>query len=198
MLEGGDGCGKDYQAEQLEPWLKSRNLEVILTREPGGTFEAEQIRKILLGNQNKLSPITELFLYEAARRDLNEKIILPSINSGKIVLSKRGFPSTHAYQGYAGEIDLDIVERENNLAMQNCFPNLIFIIDVNPEIGLKKEKNPDRFAAKGLDYHKKVRKGYLDFAKKYPDISVIIPYQKGKPEEMQQEIHKHLHERLEL
>ena len=80
--------------------------------------------------------------------------------------------------------------------MQGCFPNLICIIDIDPEIGLRKEKYPDRFAAKGLNYHKRVREGYLDFAEKYPDISVIISYQDGKPEAMQQEIRQHLKERL--
>lgn len=198
MLEGGEGCGKDYQADLLIPYIQSKNLEYVLTKEPGGTPEAEQIRKILLNKENNLSPITELFLYEAARRDLNEKVILPSLKEGKIIISKRGFPSTHAYQGYAGDVDLKIVESQNNLAMQGCMPDIIFIIDISPEIGLKKEINPDRFAAKGLEYHQKVREGYLDFAKKYSNISIIIPYQENKPEVMQEEIRQHLKNRLRI
>ena len=131
---------------------------------------------------------TELFLYEAARRDVNEKIVLPAYNSGKIVISKRGFPTTHAYQGFGGGLDLEIIKRENELAMQGIVPDKIFIIDINPKKGLEKEINPDRFAAKGLGYHEKARQGYLDFAKTYSDISVIIPYLEGKPETMQNQI----------
>ncbi len=197
MLEGGEGCGKDYQVDLIETRLR-KNYEVIITREPGGTFEAEQIREILLANKNKLSPITELFLYEAARRDLNEKVIMPKLEKGGIILSKRGFPSTYAYQGFGGGLDLKIIERENNLAMRNCFPDLICIIDIDPVIGLQKEVNPDRFAAKELEYHKKVREGYLDFARKYSDISVIIPYQEGNPQKMQEEIIEHIKKKLNI
>ncbi|MFC1666170.1 dTMP kinase [Nanoarchaeota archaeon] len=196
MLEGGEGCGKDYQADLLAPWLEKLGYKIILTKEPGGTKEAEEIRKILLDKNNKLSPTTELFLYEAARRELNEKIILPSINAGEIIISKRGFPSTYAYQGFGGGFNLNVIKEQNELAMQNIMPDKIFIIDVNPKKGLKKEIDPDRFAQKGLEYHQKVRQGYLDFAKTYPNISIIISYIDGDPEKMQEQIRGHIKQDL--
>jgi len=198
MIEGGEGCGKDYQADLLCDYLKQKKLEVILTREPGGTTESEKIRDILLDKNHKLSPITELFLYEAARRDLNEKVIIPSLEEGKIVISKRGFPSTYAYQGFAGDLDLEIIKRENKLAMEGVIPDLLFIININPQQGLNKEINPDRFAQKGLKYHLRVNEGYLELAKMFPDISIVIPYQDGNPQAMQQEIRHHIKQRLEI
>ncbi len=196
MLEGGEGCGKDYHADLLIPWLKQLGYKTTLTKEPGGTNEAEEIRKILLNKDNELSPLTELFLYEAARRDLNEKIILPSIKNGKIVVSKRGFPSTHAYQGFGGGFNLKTIEEQNNLAMQSYMPNKIFIIDVDPKKGLEKEIDPDRFANKGLEYHQRVRKGYLDFAKKYTEITIVIPYLDGNPNKMQKQIRNYIKQDL--
>ena len=143
MIEGGEGCGKDYQADLLVPWFKEKNLDVILTREPGGTPEAEQIRDVLLKEGNKLSPLTELFLYEAARRDLNEKVITPSLEKGKIIISKRGFPSTYTYQGFGGELDSEIIKRENELAMNGITLDILFIIDIDSKLGLKKEVKPN-------------------------------------------------------
>jgi len=198
LLEGGEGLGKDYQASLLVPWLIDRGYEVMETKEPGGTFESDQIREILLKKQNNLDPLTELFLYEAARRDLNQKIIIPSVEQGKIVISKRGFPSTHAYQGFGGSTNIEIIDKLNRIAMRNLIPDLIFIFDGDPEKGLKKETNPDRFAAKGLEYHNRVREGYLDFAKRYSNISQIIPYQEGKPELMQIQMRDILKNKLKL
>lgn len=195
MFEGGEGCGKDYQTDLMAEELKKR-WDVVITREPGGTPESEDIRKILLNKNYQLSPLVELFLYEAARKDLNDKIIIPSIEKGKVVLSKRGFPSTHAYQGFGGKMDLDLIKRENELAMNGVMPDAIFIIDINPSKGLEKEVNPDRFADKGLDYHKKVQRGYLHFAKEYSDISIIISYQDGNPQAMHKEIRHYLKEKL--
>jgi len=196
MIEGGEGCGKDYQADLLADYLKQKELEIISIREPGGTKESEEIRKVLLNKDYELSPITELFLYQAARRDLNDKIIIPSIEQGKIVISKRGFPSTYAYQGFGGGLDLKIIKRESELATQGIKPDILFILDINPELGLNKEINPDRFAAKGQEYHKKVNQGYLEVAKMLPEISVVIPYQDGNPQAMHEEIRHHLKERL--
>ncbi len=198
MLECGEGLGKDSQADLLVAWLKERDYDVILTKEPGGTPEAEKIRKILLDKNNTLDPLTELFLYEASRRDLSKKVIAPALEKGKIIVSKRGFPSTHAYQGFAGELDIQLVKYFNDIATRGVSPDVIYIIDGDPEVGLAQEKDPDRFAEKGLPYHQKVRKGYLDFAEKYPDISVIIPYQHGNAEAMQEQIRQDLEQRLNI
>jgi dTMP kinase len=197
MLESGEGLGKDYQADLLEPWLKQFG-KVINTKEPGGTPEAEKIRKILLDPSNELDDLTELYLYQAARRDLNQKVVLPAIDSGEIVLCKRGFPSTHAYQGFGGGMDLNLIDNLNQRSMQGIMPDKIFIIDGDPEIGLARETDKDRFNAKGLPYHQKVREGYLDIEKRYPEITTIIPYLDGHPEKMQQQIQNELTSRFNL
>ncbi|MFW6283381.1 MAG: dTMP kinase [Minisyncoccales bacterium] len=198
MLEGGEGCGKDTQAKLLEEYLLKKGYEVINTKEPGGTPEAEQIRNVLLKKENNLDDLTELFLYQAARKELNNKIIKPSIENGKIVISRRGFPSTFAYQGYAGGVNPELIEELNKISMHEIFPDLLFIIDIDPETGLKKETNPDRFAAKKIDYHNKVRQGYLKVAEKYPHISMVIPYQEGNLEKMQEQIRHHLKKRFNI
>lgn len=192
MLEGGEGCGKDTHADLLEQYLTKKRYEIINTKEPGGTPEAEKIRDILLDEKNQLDDITELYLYQAARKELSHKVIEPSLKQGKIIISKRGFPSSWAYQGYGGGLDIEFIERLNNRSIRNFFPDLIFILDIDPRIGLKKEVNPDRFAKKGLEYHQKVRQGYLDIAKRYPNITKIIPYKQGEEGKIrtQEEIRK--------
>lgn len=198
MLEGGEGFGKDYQASLLVPWLINRGYDVVETKEPGGTPEAERIRKVLLYSKGKLSAQEELNLLQEARKDLTEKVIIPSLEIGSVVVSKRGFPSTYAYQGFGSGMDLALISNMSYIATKGIFPDLLFIIDGDPKKGLAKEIDPDRFAAKGLEYHQRVREGYLDFAKRYNEISVVIPYQEGNPGVMQLEIRKHIKDRLKI
>lgn len=196
MLEGGEGCGKDSHAKELVAYLQSMKYKVILTREPGGTKKGEQNRKILLDKRRKLSPEQELYLFEDARKSNYRQIIIPGLKRGEIIIKTRGWPSTIVYQGYAGGIDLDSIRELNHQATFGIMPDLLIIIDIAPEKGLEKELQADRFAEKGLNYHKKVNAGYLSIAKDYPDFSIIVPYREGEPEAMQEQIRKELKFRL--
>jgi dTMP kinase len=198
LIEGGEGCGKGEQSKRLLECFKEKNISALILREPGGTKEAELIREILLNKKNNLDSETELFLYEAARREIFQKKIIPELNNGKNIILDRSWPSTCAYQGYAGGISLDLIKNLNYIATLGINPDLLIIININYHKGLSKEKEPDRFALKGEEYHKKVNEGYLNIAKKYSNFSVIIPYQEGKPELMQKEIQKEINKRLNI
>jgi len=198
IIEGGEGCGKGVQARELSDCFQEKKIPNILFREPGGTKEAEQIRRILLDNENKLDSETELFLYQAARRDLFKKEIIPALTQGTHVILDRSWPSTYAYQGYAGKINLNLIKNLTSIATFGINPDLLIIMNIDYSTGLSKEKNPDRFALKGPEYHKKVNEGYLNVAKLFPDISVIINYQEGKPELMQKKIQDKIKERLDI
>jgi len=192
LIEGGEGCGKGEQSRRLLRHFKKKNIPALILREPGGTKEAELIRNILLSKENNLDSETELFLYEAARREIFQKKIKPALNAGKNIILDRSWPSTYAYQGYAGGINLSLIESLNYIATSGIFPDLLIIININSKTGLSKEKKPDRFALKGLKYHQKVNEGYLSIARKFPEFSIIIPYQEGRPKLMQKEIQREI------
>jgi len=196
LLEGEEGCGKDTQLQLLQESFQNKGYDIIVTGEPGGTAESEQIRKVLLGSKNRLDDITELFLYQAARRDIFDKIIVPNLNKGNIILSGRGFPSTHAYQGFGGGVDLDLITRLNKIATFGVEPDLLVIIDIDPVKGLEKETDKNRFSKKTLEYHQRVRQGYLDVAKKFSNFSVVIDYREGDIEGMHKEIMGHINKKL--
>lgn len=172
----GEGSGKGTHSKFLINSLKSKEIPVEYTREPGGIKEAEQIRKIILSKSNEISSLTELYLYEAARTEVFRKIIIPKLNSGITVVSDRSMYSTEAYQGFAGGIDLNLIRKLNNLSTFGIKSDLAIFIDVDPKSGLEKELDPDRMAAKGLSYHEKVNKGYGEIAKNNFSNSILIPY----------------------
>jgi dTMP kinase len=198
IFEGGEGCGKSTQAKLLHEYFNEEKIKNILSREPGGIKEAEQIRKILLDSKNNLDSITELFLFEAARTEFFKKKVIPNLKRKINVISDRSCYATEAYQGYAGEIKLSLIKKLNNIATQEIKPDLAFIIDVNPRKGLEKELAKDRFAKKGLIYHTKVNQGYLKIAKQNPQNFIVIPYQEGKINEMQEQIRKHIKKKLDI
>jgi dTMP kinase len=190
VIEGGEGCGKGTQARLLLKKLKQKRIFAIYGREPGGVHVGEEIRTILLDKDHELSPITELFLFEAARAEYFEEFIKPHLQRGTTIVSDRSGLSTLAYQGYAGDLSLDLIERLNIESTQGIKPNLSFILDVPVEKGLTKELQPDRFAAKGLEYHRKVNQRYREIAKTHDCI--LIPYKEDQPEQTSQEIWEHI------
>ncbi|MBU0959076.1 MAG: dTMP kinase [Nanoarchaeota archaeon] len=209
MLEAGEGCGKDTQADKIIPWLQEKGYNVVRTKEPGGTPEAEAIRNILtgkaLGGDANLDALEELHLFSSARASNYRHVVIPykqrappEGKKGNIILKTRGWPSTIAYQGHAGRVDLDLIKRHIRDATRGILPDLLLIIDNNPTTGLSREIDANRFAAKGLAYHQDVRKGYLAVAEEYPNISVVIPYVDGKIDEMQETIRRTIGERLGL
>ena len=165
-FEGGEGSGKTTQSELLYNNLKQRGFNVIRTREPGGTILAESIREILLkGEKDKMDSLTELYLFAAARKDHIDNIIAPSLKNNEIVICDRFIDSTTAYQGYAGNIDLNIINSINNFTIGSIIPNMTYIFDIDPNIGLKRSINTTseeiRFEEKDIQYHKKIRSGLL-------------------------------------
>jgi len=198
LLEGGEGCGKSTQAKLLYEYFLRNEIECVLSREPGGIKESEEIRKILLNPENNLSNIGELFLFEAARTEFFAQLVKPTLEKGTSLIADRSGYSTEAYQGYAGGIGLNLIRKLNDMATLGIKPDLTFIIDIDPEKGLKKEKNPDRFASKGLEYHIKVREGFLDIAKNNPETCILIHYRNREINETQKIIRDYVNERLNL
>ena len=178
-FEGGEGSGKTTQSELLYNNLKQKGLKVTRTREPGGTVLAESIREILLkGEKDKMSSLTELYLFAAARRDHIDNVIAPSLKNNEIVICDRFIDSTTAYQGYAGNIDLNLIHSINNFTIGSIIPNITYIFDIDPNIGLKRSINTTseeiRFEEKDIGYHKKIRSGFLEIAKDNSDRCIVI------------------------
>ncbi len=161
-IEGIDGAGKSTLLKSTVSFLRERGHEVVAYREPGGTPLAEEIREKLL-NQN-LDPIVELLLFEASRASLVREKVIPDLQSGKIVLLDRFVDSTLAYQGYGRGLDRDLVEMLNNFASSGIKPDLTFLIDIEPEVALRRLKKRDRFEE--LGFLRRVREGFLEIAKR--------------------------------
>ena len=169
-FEGGEGSGKSTQIKILKNKL-SKKHKVIITREPGGTKEAELIRNLLVrGKSNKWSGTTEVLLNFTARKDHVDKVILPSLKKKMWVLCDRFSDSTLAYQGYGRNVSEDLIKSLNKSLINNLKPKITFLFDIDPKIGLRRSKkrnnNELRYENMPLSYHKKIRNAYLDMAKK--------------------------------
>jgi dTMP kinase len=167
-LEGIEGTGKTTQARLLSERFVEKGYEVVLTQEPGGTVIGNKIREILLQIEHgEMSYMTELLLYNAARaQHLSEKI-LPALNKGRIVITDRFTDSTVAYQGYGRGIDMQLIMSINNIATEGMKPHLTILFDLDIETGLKRNKGinkVDRLELEDIEFHKKVREGYLKIA----------------------------------
>ena len=168
-FEGGEGSGKSTQIKLLAKKL-SKYGDVITTREPGGTFEAEIIRNLLVkGKKNKWSGVVETLLLYAARKDHIDKIIAPSLKKNKWVLCDRFKESTLVYQGYGKNVDIDLIKKLDKLITNNLTPGLTFILDINPIIGLKRSKRKSntetRYENMSLGFHNKIRKAFKTIAR---------------------------------
>jgi dTMP kinase len=177
-FEGIDGSGKSTQARLLADALYAQGQDVVLTREPGGSPGAEEIRRLLVeGDHARWSGETEILLFTAARRDHLEKTILPALKAGKIVVSDRFADSTRVYQGAARGDLRTIVDRLHD-AIIGVEPDLTFIIDMDPaealNRGLARQSGEDRFEELGLGFQKKLRAGFLALAQDFPDRAVVI------------------------
>lgn len=176
-FEGIEGSGKSTQSKKLYEFLCSKNLQVILTREPGGSLAGEKIRAILLDEEiEKLDAKTELLLNFAARIEHVEKVIKPALEAGKIVICDRFFDSSFAYQGAAFGLDFAEIEQIKNFAIGDFAPQITFLIDAKVEttfarIAMRSDNN--RYEKLGLDFHQKVRGGFLQLAQKNSRIKII-------------------------
>lgn len=174
-LEGIEGCGKTTQAGLLSRFFREKGKEVVLTKEPGGSRLGLDLRRILLSMESlDLSEEAELFLYLADRAQHVKSIIRPSLMAGKVVISDRYTDSTIAYQGYGRGIDPVFLDRLNNMAVRGVMPDLTILFDLPAEMGLKRALSRNvqndltisegRFEAESLEFHQKIRQGYLTWA----------------------------------
>ncbi len=176
-IEGPEGAGKTTQAELLKQRLESLGLEVYLTREPGGTAVGEEIRKILLNPRfGEMTVRCEVLLYSAARAQLVHQLVVPHLNRGRIVISDRFLDSSIVYQGLAGGEDPREIARINDWSTGQVRPDVTLLLDVRAEKGLERLRSPaassekegeagrDRIEKRDLDFHEKVRRGFLELA----------------------------------
>ena len=177
-FEGIDGSGKSTQIKKLARFLETLDFNVIITREPGGSVGGEEIRNLLLqGQVDRWSAETEILLFTAARRDNLERIILPAIDDGKIVLCDRFTDSTRMYQGMRGPNLRNLVDMLNEKVI-NRDPDLTIIIDIDPEISLKRAKSrktvEERFEDFGVELQMKMRKGFIELAKEFSNRIEVV------------------------
>jgi len=177
-FEGIEGSGKTTQARLLSERLQDEGHDVVLTFEPGGTVIGSRIREILLLPEHlEMSAITELLLYNAARAQHLAEKILPAIKKGKIIITDRFSDSTVAYQCYARGIDKALVMSLDHLATGGLAPDLTLLFDLDAEAGLARNRNAnktDRIELEDIEFHRKVREGYLAIAKADPDRVSIV------------------------
>lgn len=186
-FEGGEGCGKTTQVNRLAESLTRRGLKVVTTREPGGTPEAETIRDLIVQRDTGAwSPFEECLLLYAARLSHVDHVIKPALNKGKIVISDRFSDSTFAYQGYGRGADIGKIVALDALVLGGFKPDITFIMDIEPKMGLarsnrrlaaeklKLKQSEDRFESMEIEFHEKLRKGFLDIAKSNSDRCHLI------------------------
>jgi dTMP kinase len=172
-FEGIDGAGKSTQVVRLKRRLQELGREVLTLREPGGTEVAEQIRELLLQSKHDIVPIAELLLFAASRAELVQKVIIPALEAGGVVILDRFSDSTTAYQGYGRGLDLDLLAQVNRIATSGLRPDLTFYLDISPEDALIRKfsekslplafesEELDRMESSGIEFYRRVRAGYL-------------------------------------
>jgi dTMP kinase len=203
-FEGIEGCGKTTQIGHLTSFFKKARRPFLLTREPGGTEVGGKIREILLSSDNAgLEPVAELFLYVADRIQHYRQVILPALRQGKVVLCDRFADATTVYQGFGRGLDLAWIEEIHSRALENAKPDLTFLLDLPVEVGLKRawkrlkkdQTGEDRFEKEALDFHRRIREGYLTLARKEPSRIIVLDGMKDE-QTLHGEIVSHLPEAL--
>jgi len=178
-LDGIDGAGKSTQVAALAQWLRALGHEVIVTRDPGGTNLGERIRTLLLDDHGEADTRCEMFLYMASRAQLVAEVIRPALEENKIVLCDRFLLANVVYQGHAGGLDPVAIWQIGCLATQGIEPTLSFILDLPPEMALRRKHRPaDRMERKGPAFLERVRAGYLSEAQDRPDRIVVVDAQR--------------------
>ena len=178
-FEGGDGSGKSTQVNLLKDYLDNLNFETIKTREPGGTPSAEILRDLLTtGKVEKWTPMSEALLMWASRYEHLIQVIEPALNSGKNVICDRFYDSTYAYQGVAHNLGIDKMEKLKKIIIGDIEPDVTFILDIDPKVGLKRSldrsNQENRFESYNIDFHNNIRSAFLDIAKKNKDRCVLV------------------------
>jgi len=190
-FEGGEGAGKTTQLQALCAHLRATGRDAVETRDPGGTPIGKQIRSLLLDPATGgIAAVTELFLYEASRAQLVHEVIRPALAAGRIVLCDRFTDSTVAYQGYGRGLDLELIQRLNALAADGLRPDLTFLLDLEPEVGLTRAaqratlrpERHDRIEGELLGFHQRVRAGYRAIAAAEPERVILLDAGRGMAE----------------
>jgi dTMP kinase len=189
-FEGVEGSGKTTQIRRLKRYLAQKGIACKVTREPGGCPIGEKVRKILLNpDHREMAPLSELLLYEASRVQHVKEVIKPLLKKGMIVLCDRFSDASIAYQGYGRKVDLNLVERLNRLSSQGIKPEVTFLLDCPSDVGLKralkrnrslKKEKEERFEREKIQFHHRVRRGYLSLAKKEPHRVKVIDTRQGE------------------
>jgi len=182
-LEGGEGTGKSTQLKLLQAALEAAGVSVVTTREPGGTPQAERIRDLLLQRDSgRFDPLTEALLLFAARREHIVEKIRPALQKGQWVISDRFADSSRAFQGYGMGLGQDVIDRLYALTAEGLEPDITFIFDIEPQLGLERSLSrlkasgvtEDRYERMGLPFHERLRAGFRDIAKRFPGRCVMI------------------------
>jgi len=174
-FEGVDGCGKSTQLELLKDYFIKSGRKVVVTREPGAKGLGETIRTILLDYDGDVSDRCESFLFLADRAQNIDIIVKPALKEGKIVLCDRHTDSSAAYQGYGRGLDIEQINYLNDLATNSLKPDLTFVFDIDTETSMARVgKNQDRMEKEGIEFQNRVRKGYLEIARKEPNRVKVI------------------------
>jgi dTMP kinase len=177
-LEGGEGAGKSTQNKRIIDWLAGQGLEVVETREPGGTIVSEQIRQVLLDTRNAgLGATAELLLLFAARYQLVQEVILPALADGKVIVCDRFADASYAYQGGGRGLGAETVEVVEKLVLKDLRPDLTLLFDIPVEQGMKRvagRGEADRFEVESVRFFERVRAAYLERAAASPQRFRII------------------------
>lgn len=200
-LEGPEGSGKSTHASRLAEYLRSKGRDVLLTREPGGTSIGDQIRSILNDHANSaMQPRAEILLFCASRAQLINQMIHPHLARGGTVVCDRFSDSTLAYQGYGHRLDLETLKSISRFATEGLVPDLTLLLDLPVEIGLARRRRSDsdwnRLDALDVEFHRRVRKGYLELAGQEPGRWVQIDAEQEE-EDVWRQINKAVKSRLE-
>lgn len=169
-FEGSESCGKSTQARLLFDYLRGAGYGVIFLREPGGTAVSEKIRLMLLDKKNtSIAPVTEMLLYMASRRQTVEEVIIPALKQGKIVLCDRYLDSTIVYQGYGLGLDMKMILQLGKIATTGVKPDMTILLDAPLKASLDTiGRDKDRIESRSLSYHQRVKRGYMELARKEP------------------------------
>jgi dTMP kinase len=202
-FEGGEGTGKTSQLVLVDDWFKTLGHKTVVTREPGGTRLAEAVRALLLDPELEPDGHSEIFLLEAARRDHVEHVIRPAIEEGSVVLCDRFTDSSLVYQGLVRGLGWEEVAGLNRLATGGLEPNLTLVFDMDPETALARAQNRNsaealresRLDDEPADFHRRVREGFLDLARREPNRVRVIDAD-GSPEDVFARVYRVLPEAL--
>lgn len=199
-FEGGEGGGKTTQIVHLRDKLVSAGYDVVALREPGGTAVGEQIREVVLSSKNlELSFTTEVLLFQAARAQIYQEVVLPSLKSGKVVLMDRTRDSSVVYQGVVRKFGKDLITQLNNISTQETYPDLTFLLDVPVDIGLMRRAQTGKFDRLDMEtkhFHEQVRTAYLALAKENDLGRWVVINAEKTLDEVEAEIWEKIQEKL--